>query len=436
MRKIVIVGTVPYNKQSPSRAFESYFHGWDPNCLIQIFSNPSLPTKGHCGELCQITDKRMLSRLFNNKTETAVFYSRDDLPETVCISDLKQSDNKVVRWLQRFGVIHKGALSHLLREIVWKRKNWCSKSLVNWLDTFAPECVFLAFSDDFFILNIAIFISERYNIPIISCIGDDYYFNYIKTASPIYHLYKCQYRKKVREVFARKGSAIYIGDKIRDKYNREFGLHGETCYLTSDIQRRPFREINNTNPKICYFGNLLLGRNKSLVDIANALNTINKDYRIQVYSNDTDKIAWEMLVKHPNIVFHGSVPYTVVQNETITADLLLVVEGFEKKDVDITRYSLSTKVADSLSSGVPVFGYGSIECGAIEYLKECGCATVCTDKSDLIDQLNSILKNVEKQQENYRKSIEIIENNHRLAHSNKVFREIVEREVINNESEG
>ena len=41
-----------------------------------------------------------------------------------------------------------------------------------------------------FIPQIAMYAAKRYNVPIVSCIGDDYYFNVEKTLNPIYHLYK------------------------------------------------------------------------------------------------------------------------------------------------------------------------------------------------------------------------------------------------------
>lgn len=35
--KLLIVGTVPYNRQLSSRAFESYFKNWEKENLAQIF---------------------------------------------------------------------------------------------------------------------------------------------------------------------------------------------------------------------------------------------------------------------------------------------------------------------------------------------------------------------------------------------------------------
>ena len=68
--RVLIVGTVPYNKQSSSRAFESYFHNWEKENLVQIYSNPREPVHGHCSSFYQITDKRMLMRHFNKNVKT------------------------------------------------------------------------------------------------------------------------------------------------------------------------------------------------------------------------------------------------------------------------------------------------------------------------------------------------------------------------------
>ena len=49
--RVLIVGTVPYNTKSPSRAFDAYFHYWEKENLAQIFSNTKKPCKGHCETL-------------------------------------------------------------------------------------------------------------------------------------------------------------------------------------------------------------------------------------------------------------------------------------------------------------------------------------------------------------------------------------------------
>lgn len=421
-RRVLIVGTVPYNEMSTSRAFDSYFHFWEKENLAQIFSNAKAPAKGHCGTLYQITDARMLKRRFDKKTKTGVIFNYEALNDGWKDSSLEVGSvtAKMYGWGSK-----KNSLVYLLRKFIWKKKYWCTDELLSWLDKFSPECVFLSFSDDFFIPQIALFVAERYNIPIVSSIGDDYYFNYKFSLSPLYHIYKLSYRRLIRKVFSHKGSAIYIGNKIRDKYNESFGLDGKTVYLTSEIKRHPFREIPVRSPVISYFGNIRLGRNESLREIGDALGRIDSSYILNVYSNEKDEHYIGIFDGSRNVKFCGTVPYSEVMKKSAESDILIVVEGFKKKDVDITRYSLSTKVADSLSSGAAVFAYGSAECGAIEYAESTGCITTCTYKDMLEVSLRSLIYDTELQRRNYEKGITVVENNHRLENSTGIFESVV-----------
>lgn len=35
--RVIIVGTIPYNKNTSSRAFDAYFHNWEKKNMRQIF---------------------------------------------------------------------------------------------------------------------------------------------------------------------------------------------------------------------------------------------------------------------------------------------------------------------------------------------------------------------------------------------------------------
>lgn len=428
--RVLIVGTVPYNKKSTSRAFESYFCNWEKENVAQIFSNTKCPTKGHCGKLFQITDQRLIKKRFNHHLDTGVIFDYNDLPDEWSDSSLEVNSSifsKMYSWGAK-----KSPIVYLIRKHVWNKKYWCTDKLNQWLDGFNPQCVFLSFSDDFFILEIALYVANKYNIPIVSSIGDDYYFNSRSSLSPLYYIYKYQYRKLIEKVFRHKGSAIYIGDKIRDKYNSYFGLDGKTVYLTSSIRRREFKEIDVSYPKISYFGNIRLGRNYSLNDIGYALGKINPGYILDIYSNENDSAYFGVFNNNKNIRFHGSIPYSEVQRRTIQSDIVVVVEGFNKYDVEITRYSLSTKVADSLASGANILVYGSIECGAIEYLKNINSAAVCLKKEDLVECISNLFYDIEYQKRNYAMAELITQQHHNLEQSSAIFEEIVNKLVKEN----
>lgn len=427
--RVLIIGTVPYNKKSTSRAFDAYFHYWERDNIAQIFSNTKKPCKGHCGTLYQITDQRILYRWFGKKVNTGKIYRYENLENEWKDNTLEVNDTKT-ETIYRFGQRHT-PLTHLLRGILWRKRFWCTDQLNQWLCDFNPECVFLAFSDDYFILQIALYVAKKFDIPIVSCIGDDYYFNTEKSFNPLYYIYKNTYKKLVDKVLTWPGSAIYISDKIKNKYNYEFNLDGETVYLTSSIKRKEFNYINLDNPVITYFGNIRMGRNNSLNEIGFALGTIDEKYILEVYSNESDESYYKIFDNNKNVKYMGSVPYIQVQKRMLESDITVIVEGFDKEDINLSRYSLSTKAADSLASGVSIFTYGSMESGIVEYMKSTGASMICTVKQNLVDSLERLLNDKNLQKSYYERAIEISKKHHNLLSSCEISEGVIRRAIQN-----
>lgn len=421
--RLLIVGTTPYSTKDQSRSFDAFFHNWEKENIAQIFCKPLSPVKGHCGTLFQITDYRILQRWKGKKLETGKIYLYDELPDDN-ESSLRTDESKYAPMAYRIGLRH-SPLTHLLRGLLWRKKYWCSDLLDKWLDDFNPECVFLSFSDDYFIPQIALYVAKKYNIPIVSSILDDYYFNIERSINPLYWFYKLTYRKLIRSVLAHKGSAIYISDKIRDKYNGDMNLDGETVYLSSTLKRKSFSPVSTENPLITYFGNIGMGRNNSLNEIGYALGKICPKYRIEIYSGSKKSEEYEIFNSNPNIYYGGTIPYELVQDKMQKSDITIIVEGFKKEDINKSRFSLSTKAADALASGATILTYGSQECGIVEYMKKTNASFVCTEKSQLIETLKQLFERRDLQKQYYDEAIYITEKNHNIRKSCEIVEKIV-----------
>ena len=155
-----------------------------------------------------------------------------------------------------------------------------------------------------------------------------------------------------------------------------------------------------------------MGRNQSLADIGYALQRINKDYYVDVYSAEQDEVFIHVLKDCRGIRFHGAVPYTDVMRLTEECDVTIIVEGFSKQDIDTTRYSLSTKAADAIASGGNIFVYGDINCGVIEYMQESGCAVVCTEQDKLEESLRRLIFDSKLQHQLYERAIVVDQEDH------------------------
>ena len=101
-QRILIVGTVPYNKKSTSRAFEAYFSKWERASLAQIFSNTKKPAKGHCETLYQITDHRIVQKRYKKNIKTGKIYHYDELPDEWA-DNSKEVKSSFFRKLYNFG---------------------------------------------------------------------------------------------------------------------------------------------------------------------------------------------------------------------------------------------------------------------------------------------------------------------------------------------
>lgn len=424
-KRIMIVGTVPYNPNSQSRLYEAFFTGFDKSKLAQVFSNTKTPVKGHCERLYQITDQRMVKRRFNKNVQTGRRFYYEDLPD-------KWKDNKAEISGKGFNILYKlsgikGPFTHLLRKFVWKKKYWCTPDFNSWLEEFNPECVFLSFSDDFFIGEIALYIADKFNIPIVAFSGDDYYFNAHFSLSPLYLIYKSMHRRHVRKIFSVCKYASLSSDYIKDKYADYFGITTMATYLSSSVKRREFRAINREDPLITYCGNIRIGRNLSLIDIAEELKKVNRNYKLHVYSNEDGEKYYKPFSKADNIVFHGAVPYSEVQKVIGDTDIFVVVEGFRKGDIEMARYSLSTKISDALASGDAIFTYGSGECTAVKYMAASGASVTVTEKSRIAEKISDLINDTDLQKEMYNSAIKLFDENHNTERNVERFRDFVNR---------
>ena len=420
--RVIIVMTTPYSTNSSSRSLDSYFHYWEQDRVRQIFSRNWKPQKGHCGELYQIKDSDLLKKWLHRPVDVGTIYHYEDLDE--------QGTNQVVDDGELTAQGYKLGRSHtptveLLRGLLWRDKYWCTQKLIKWLDDYKPELIFYNFTNNLFLQKIVLFIADRYDIPIVTAVGDDYYFNDKKSLSPAYQIFRRKYKKLTEEIFAHKGSAVYVCDKIRDKYNERFGLSGKTVYFNTTVIRKPFRAVNTDNPKIVYFGNIRLGRNHALKKIADALGRINPLYMLEVYSNEQDEAIYGELKAHRNVVWAGAIPYSEVLKKTSSCDIYVAAEGFREEDIYFTRCSLSTKAADGLASGAAVLAYGPAESGLIDYLQKIGAAFVCTEEDQIEATIRQLLVDIDGQRIRYEKAVEITRRNHTLEKTTAVFEMVV-----------
>lgn len=369
--RVLIVGTVPYNPEESSRALDTYFHNWPKENLRMIFSNTNIPMKGHCGSLFQITDHDVLKVFRRKSAECGRIFNY----ESLIGSQIKKEDP-----LKKYK--KKTCLRFYARKMLWNKKRWLTQKLIDWVDEFKPEAIYICFSDDYFILDIAEYFIGKYNIPVIAQIGDDYFF---KKYPLIMKPYLRKYKKLFLKIMNYSGFGVYISQKLADKYNSFFKLQGYPFYLSSNVKTGE-KDINYA---FNYIGKIGAGRDKSLMLLGDVLNKINPEFVVTIYSQDkvSNKIR-KAFTRH-NCIFKGPIKYDDALKMMQLGSFNIVASGFSKKNINDTRYSLSTKVADSLASPGPIIVVGDDGDGAVDFFKDKNCSIFINSKKPNLKEISA-----------------------------------------------
>lgn len=374
--KILIISALPYDVSSSTRAFRTYFSSIDKNNLAQIYTNTRDPKFEFCDRFCQITDKRMFKRLFNKKINPCVFFSSNGCD---LINSCSAPNNKTTIFKKDVGFFH------LIRNKIWKKRNWFTPELQKWIEDFNPDCVFYHNSNSIFLSNLAIDISTTFNLPLVVEISDDYLFG--KSITPLLFetIYRQKYKKVMDKLFAVSSGVIYISEKMKREYEKVFEhCNSDYVHISSDI----CLDENKLNDSIvlnsfCYFGNTGLNRDKTLKFLGKHLKQINSSWSIDVFCPLAGNSNVKKIMRNKALNYCGFLPYVELIKKIHSYEFVIIAEPFDSKTAKYIGLSLSTKVADALALRKKIIAIGNQKCGTIDFVDEKKCGFVIKNKKEL-----------------------------------------------------
>lgn len=418
--RILIIGTLPFYKSAQSREFETYFSQIEEQSLKQIFITSSNPVKGYCSELFQLTDRIVFKRRIAKEAD-GIVYHNSDLPNEDTTHLFKTNDGKIAGLIKKSDI-----LKRLVRNIIWREKYWKTQKLLSWVDSFKPNVIYLSWSNDKFLLDMALYFSKKYNANILVSITDDYLLE--KRNLPL--LYKCYFRKYRRSAFDILNNChnkiFFIDNKIRDQYDLVFGIKGEVIHVgTTEYKKNNSIILNEQIDTILYFGNVGYQRYKTIIKLGQIIDKLNLDIKIHVYSQNARGRIAKSFSKVKSILLKHPIPYDLMKTKITNKSVILLVESLDsKKNIEKVRYSLSTKVADSLSYCRPVIAIGNKETGMMSYLLKNNCCLCATT----LDEIKHVLKMITVHDFNYNpywlNSKKCIERDFDIGLNGKAFKKI------------
>ena len=257
-------------------------------------------------------------------------------------------------------------MSEEQRNTVWRLARWKTNDFKNWLDDVDPDVIFFFSGDYSFMYDIAMFAADYLKKPIVVTCVDDYYI-YNKNQNSLFgRLQHKRFLRRAKRLIDKAYCILTISDSMRDAYSELFGKPCKT--LHTSVERKNF-DLNPQASKVAYFGNLGYYRFEQLADIGRALKNAKLPAVdcIDVYSGETDPLLLENLNEENGVRFHGYIDVNQIPEKYAECIAIIHTESFDPVTRARTRYSVSTKIAESLMYAPCLIAYGPEEIASIKF---------------------------------------------------------------------
>ena len=179
----------------------------------------------------------------------------------------------------------------------------------------------------------------------------------------------------------------------KQQCERDFGANMKILLKSVSFGDIPEKKSVGNPIKLVYAGGIYLNRWKTLLEVANAVKSLNTDgvkFRLDIYTaNNLPKKAGG-LNDGVNSFVHSPVTQEELKNIYRNSDIALHTESFDLKNRLAVRMSFSTKIVDCLSSGCAVMAVCDEKQGGFVYLKENDAALCVSNKAEIYGALETI----------------------------------------------
>lgn len=167
-------------------------------------------------------------------------------------------------------------------------------------------------------------------------------------------------------------------------------MTGTSYEIAKSVKQTP--EIS----RLTYMGNIRYNRYLCLAEIGRALDKINaeenKNYRLAIYSVEKDQEILSAFNGIASVELCGFVSGEEFDNIFHSSQMFIHTEAFDEVNINLTKRSVSTKIADCLGSGIPVFAYAPENIASMQHLIKNDAAVTVTDSSQLYEKLRQTLR--------------------------------------------
>lgn len=283
-----------------------------------------------------------------------------------------------------------------------------SERLKDWLNEYKPEVLYLQVSN-----REEIFFAEELidylKLPVVIHMMDDWP-STISNKGLFRNFWKRKIDREFKQLLGRINVHLSISDAMSDEYRKRYKIKFKAFHNPIETKlwlphtKKNF-ELHKDFVKILYSGRIGIGIAESLIEVASALEEINREelkIRLFIQTPTKETGILSRLQKFDCVVINPFVSLEQLPEIFSEADILLLANDFNREGIDYLKLSMPTKASEYMVSGTPVLVYSPEETAVSGFFmrNKCGVCVTKHDKKELIVAIKNLAGN-----EDYRKKV-------------------------------
>lgn len=424
--KVLVVGINAWREDGTAHTLMDIFRCWDPERLALIYTRADMPNTDVCHRYFQISESLVLRSVL--KPWLKVGREVENTPLKI--------DAEISSEHARYASAHKksSSLLPLLREVVWKLGNWKTPALRKFVEDFNPDIVFVPIYPTVYMGWIQKYIIKLTGKPTVCYLADDNY-SYDSCNGLLSYLHRFWLRKQVGPLARGCKQMFVIVDKEKEDTDSRFGTDSVILTKSLDFTGKSYQSHTPNRPlKFVYTGSMIIGRDKTLALLADAINKANEENKstmaeLYIYSQTEPKE--EILARINNGASHfcGQISRAEVQKVQQEADVVVFAEALSGQESNAAKLSFSTKITDYLSNGKCILAIGKEDIAPIDYFRRNDSALIATSIEGIEKRVCEIIAQPELTDEYGCKAFDCAVRNHERGMMNERFINAMKRAI-------
>lgn len=382
MNILVVSKTEWDDRNAFGNTISNFFSNWHDCKFLHVFTRTPSPENDVCNEYYRVSFFAVIKNILTPWRIGQNF--RFDVRKNTIDSN---SEGKLIS----YGKKGKKLWMHIIYDLIYSSCIWRNFRYKKTIQLFNPDIVFFVLTSDAFIYQNIKYLKTHTNAKFVGMIQDDVYGVYCSMTGCYGEILRDRLRMCLTLCDKVYGSSLMLCDE----YEKQFSIPIKPLYKGCELLE-PRTSVNNPII-ITYAGNLGYERYKTLAVLAQAIKTINYDkvkIRLDIYTGSeiTDEMSRLLNVPGASMIC-GRAPYDDIKKKQHESDIVLHVESFSAKQIEVVRYSFSTKIIDCLQSGSTMMVIGPSGISPVEYPRQIPGTIVVDNPDSLVDVLNEIVLN-------------------------------------------